>query len=1088
MSEFIQGFQTTEGEKKYDYNALGNLPDLSISKEDITGALGFVPPSKAEVQASVQIASDAAATADNKAVAAQSTANQAVGAAQQAQSTADGAVLAAQNAQNRADDAHERIDDSYSQIVQGSIVTIDDCDNAPLQNLRIFGKTTQKTTTGKNLYGFEEITFTRRKVVYLDNPLPAGTYAVSAVIVSNATNTSTCIATFLNEDNSSRKTLTFSRNTRDVEILTTNFPVAEIWFMASTSYDGSEGYTATWSQLQIEAGSTPTDYEPYTGGIPSPNPDFPQPLESIGDSGIVDVTVAGKNLMPYPYNNTTKTVYGITFTDNGDGTVTANGTATANADFYLHYSFKVKAGMMFSIGVTGSGTTYELFINGLEGTIIHCYSQKSAEKDFNANIFIRIRTGTTVNNLIFKPQIELNTDATPYEQYKTPQTLTVQKPAEVPVFLPGIPVTSGGNHTDENGQQWVCDVVDFARGKYVQRVGEHTFDGTETITDQITLENYSWHSISMPGAKNLGYVRDSGFISTLFPFCGGDGLQNDFGAHRRHESLFFSCPLGETAKEFIKDSTVLFELAEPIEHDLTAEELAQYAALYTNYPNTTIFNDAGADTEVKYATPDTAVPISGARMAGDIDMCNHRLTGIPDPVDSNDAANKKCVDNVEQMVKVVEAETATAKQIAEGADAKVEKLREVVSKFHSNIVETAIGDVIAVSDASDMELAGLRIFGKTIQNGTPTPEAPVPLESVGDSGSVGVTVAGKNLIPYPYQITTETISGITFTDNGDGTVTANGTATENASFKAHVWSETLLPEGEYVLSGCPAGGGYGTYRINIALKNAYNDNMIDTAEVGLGLNIKLSKTATKLYLTLMVNAGQTVNNLVFHPMLESGNISTAYEPHREGQYLTVQTPNNLPGIPVTSGGNYTDENGQQWICDEVDFARGKYVQAVCQLTFDGSDDELWAFVASNDNGISTFSISPGVGHKLEVGLSNYAQLQKAVNSNTVANGGFRPNGTYIYLYTETSKLSTVEELRSRLAETNMVVYVALNEPIEHDLTAEELAQYAALHTNYPNTTIYNDGGANMEVKYVADTKMYIDKKFEELAEILVNKL
>jgi hypothetical protein len=58
------------------------LPDLSISKDDITGALGFVPPSKAEVEASVKIASNAAATADSKAVAAQTTANQAVGAAQ----------------------------------------------------------------------------------------------------------------------------------------------------------------------------------------------------------------------------------------------------------------------------------------------------------------------------------------------------------------------------------------------------------------------------------------------------------------------------------------------------------------------------------------------------------------------------------------------------------------------------------------------------------------------------------------------------------------------------------------------------------------------------------------------------------------------------------------------------------------------------------------------------------------------------------------------------------------------------------------------------------------------------------------------
>lgn len=48
----------------------------------------------------------------------------------------------------------------------------------------------------------------------------------------------------------------------------------------------------------------------------------------------------------------------------------------------------------------------------------------------------------------------------------------------------------------------------------------------------------------------------------------------------------------------------------------------------------------------------------------------------------------------------------------------------------------------------------------------------------------------------------------------------------------------------------------------------------------------------------------------------------------QSQTLTLSTPNGLPGIPVSSGGNYTDENGQQWICDEVDLGRGKYVQRV----------------------------------------------------------------------------------------------------------------------------------------------------------------
>lgn len=47
-------------------------------------------------------------------------------------------------------------------------------------------------------------------------------------------------------------------------------------------------------------------------------------------------------------------------------------------------------------------------------------------------------------------------------------------------------------------------------------------------------------------------------------------------------------------------------------------------------------------------------------------------------------------------------------------------------------------------------------------------------------------------------------------------------------------------------------------------------------------------------------------------------------------------------------------------------------------------------------------------------------------------------------------------------------------PIETPLTAEEIANFKALRTNYPGTTILNDAGAHMAVKYVVDTKKYVD--------------
>lgn len=56
----------------------------------------------------------------------------------------------------------------------------------------------------------------------------------------------------------------------------------------------------------------------------------------------------------------------------------------------------------------------------------------------------------------------------------------------------------------------------------------------------------------------------------------------------------------------------------------------------------------------------------------------------------------------------------------------------------------------------------------------------------------------------------------------------------------------------------------------------------------------------------------------------------------ERQTITLQTPNGLPGIPVTSGGNYTDPQGQQWVCDEMDLERGVKVQRVDKTCFDNT--------------------------------------------------------------------------------------------------------------------------------------------------------
>ena len=432
---------------------------------------------------------------------------------------------------------------------------------------------------------------------------------------------------------------------------------------------------------------------------------------------------------------------------------------------------------------------------------------------------------------------------------------------------------------------------------------------------------------------------------------------------------------------------------------------------------------------------------------------------------------KKLTVNGEQY-EVVDEKARTALAQAEEALARVQD---------TVIVCEEAGQVVQVRDASDYPLRGLRIYGKTTQDGTPTPESPVELVSAGASGAVKATVAGKNMLPYPYPSTTKTDAGITYTDNGDGTVTVNGTATGFSSFT--LYSGPKLFE-NCILTGCPAGGAASQFGIRA---NA------DGATVGrdLGQGVYLSKGVTDIRITVS-GAGVTLDNAVFKPMAEFGSSATPYEPYI-GQTLTASIPNGLPGIPVASGGNYTDESGQHWICDEKDFARGVYVQRVEQKAFNGTEN--WNFLgAGNTNERAVLS---GAGAKFgTVPLCN--MLPCAIGDNTAWNGTeievviadtstlwiYRPSRVFDGVIDADTWKAKLAELAS--AGTPLIAQYALATPIETPLPVEEIAAFKALHSNKPNTTVYNDAGAGMAVEYVADTKNYIDQKLAAISAALLN--
>lgn len=233
-------------------------------------------------------------------------------------------------------------------------------------------------------------------------------------------------------------------------------------------------------KLQLELGSTATSYEPYTGGKPSPSPEYPQEVDVVDSPVMVQAT--GKNLSGYPYKTFTapaiETINGVTFEAKPDGTIVANGTATANADVDLKWGNLVVPVKGLDVNISGcpqggSETTYLLRAQGSKDNKVfdmevHDYGTGTTISGANfIRTYMRIAAGTTANNLVFKPQIEIGSATTSYEPYTSNQQ-TITLPPEHN-YLASLP--------DGTRDELVLRSDGVA--VLVERVGKRVFNGSE---------------------------------------------------------------------------------------------------------------------------------------------------------------------------------------------------------------------------------------------------------------------------------------------------------------------------------------------------------------------------------------------------------------------------------------------------------------------------------------------------------------------------------------------------------------------------------------------------------------------------------
>lgn len=597
----------------------------------------------------VKKAADEVNKAASQASAAELAANNANASAIDAQSHKLAALQAAEDAQQSAVDAAASLAQISSQAdgivlsVTDTIIVVDDASNKPLQSLTLYGKSTQESTNGYQLFDASKLpSITANGFTVTNNG--DGSFTITGE--GNSTISSTIITHIYSHEESVKliKTgaLTLTVETVSnpacvVRIKTTNrsyflvtailtepsieitddilndenFKIS-IYFYYENAYAVNSNKTIRPMLYQDGDGT----WEPFTGGKPSPNSEYPQEIESVENP---IVAIYGANLLSTSIWNLSNAI------SQDDGTVISN-----IVNSYYSYFSTANTDML------QNGKTYKFFVDGLAPDrylVIVVYGKRTDNSTYQQiiggvgvkELFITLENFTSIASieLRFNRYTSPFTDTTTvfsnfyfgvvdtnYQPYVASQSVTF------PYTLRGIPVSSGGNYTDADGQQWICDTIEVnadGSGKLVQRCVEIVLTNSATI---------SVYNVTTSNGTGTGFVFENIMPeSTIcrFGFC-------NMGIVKTTNSYIFDCIwIGQNNKSVYVPNSSFYDntledkglanfkafLAEnplkivtyvdtPIEIELTTEEIQAFLALHTNKPYTTIFNNQNGDMTIEY--------------------------------------------------------------------------------------------------------------------------------------------------------------------------------------------------------------------------------------------------------------------------------------------------------------------------------------------------------------------------------------------------------------------------------------------------------------------------------------------------------
>ena len=352
-----------------------------------------------------------------------------------------------------------------------------------------------------------------------------------------------------------------------------------------------------------------------------------------------------------------------------------------------------------------------------------------------------------------------------------------------------------------------------------------------------------------------------------------------------------------------------------------------------------------------------------------------------------------------------------------------------------------------INNTVDYPLVGLNLYGKSTQDGVPTPEAPIDIVSVGDNGFdiiskddthfnlLSVRDSGGEIItkqPVSTAVKAGESAAFTVAASGDGLTYLWQWSIDSGT----TWQNTSNKTASY----------------KVTVKQIYNGYKYRCVVTDANGNSEISNTGT-LY--------------VF-----SDDCEVKME-------IIVTDALPLCGIPVDSGGNYTDSNGQQWFCDELIYnadGTGTIIKRCKKMTLTSKEIRLMVEYPSLGNYFIT-TIVADTASSLRPISNIFVGVSLGYANNTENRKYFRcfimDNGAIILRnsVTENDKFPTLESMQNFVDSNDAYIVYPLAEPQEIELTSEEMTALRQLQTYNGMTNISNSDNANMDVKYCTDKSL-----------------